>query len=521
MASTRSSSGLRAVSLFCLIAASQAVPHGNVFKRQGTSSTRNGCFVSDVNGQRLLSASTYASDAMTVESCASFCFRHKYFALEFGRECYCGNSYTAQPVSDTQCSMQCAGNPAQKCGAGNRVDLYTNGLYVPRAPATLSTPYLGCFVDEGPRVLPNNLLGASDMTAEKCAAHCSNYSYFGLEYGRECWCGNSKPKNPAPETDCSFPCSGDDSQLCGAGGRINVWGSPLPSPENVGDFEYTGCFTDAVGQRSLKGKTTYDSQMTLEKCAASCSGYDYFGVSFAEECYCGNTLEPTAEEVPQAECAMRCAGNYNQVCGDADRLNVYSNAQCLPDPESPLSVPGFNYQACWTDQVGDRSLRDIVERSDNMTVETCAAICEDFNFFGVEFGRECFCGNTLYGEVAPAGDCTFRCAGDSTQLCGAVDRLNLYYATVPPTTTSAVTTPTPTPTLPAEEEDDGEPTATTETPTPTSTLPGGDEEDEEPTPVSTAVDAEPTDTDVEDEPPVETDVEDEEDDEALPTPTPN
>ncbi|KAK0718950.1 WSC domain-containing protein [Apiosordaria backusii] len=516
MSSTRSSSGLRAASLFCLIAASHAIPHGQVFRRQDTSSTRNGCFISNVNGQRLLSSATYASDAMTVESCAAFCFRHKYFALEYGRECYCGNSYSAEPVSNAQCSFPCAGNPAQKCGAGNRVDLYTNGLYVPRAPATLDTPYLGCFVDEGPRVLPDNLLGADDMAAEKCAAHCANYSYFGVEYGRECWCGNSRPKNSAPETECSFPCAGNDSQLCGAGGRINVWGSPLPSPETVGDFEYAGCFTDAVGQRSLRGKTTYDSAMALEKCAASCSGYDYFGVSFREECYCGNVLEPTAVEVPQAECAMRCAGNYSQVCGDANRLNVFSNAQCLQEPESPLSVGGFNYQACWTDQVGARSLADVVERSDNMTVEACAAICEDFNFFGVEFGRECFCGNVLGGEIAPESDCTYRCAGASNQLCGAVDRLNLYAAVVP-TTTEVVVAPTPVPTLPAEDDEDEEPTLTTETPTPTPTLPAEDEEDDEPTPVSTAVDADPTDTDVEDEPPVETDVEDEED---VPTPTP-
>ncbi|KAK4194459.1 WSC domain-containing protein [Triangularia verruculosa] len=501
MPSTHSSSGLRAASLFCLIALSRAVPYGHVFNRQTTSSIRNGCFISNVDGQRLLSTATYASDAMTVESCASFCFRHKYFALEYARECYCGDSYTAQPVSDIQCSMPCAGNPAQKCGAGNRVDLYTNGLYVPRAPATLSTPYLGCFVDEVPRVLPDNLLGASDMTAEKCAAHCSNYSYFGLEYGRECWCGNSRPKNPAPATECSFPCSGNDSQLCGAGGRINVWGSPLSSPENVGDFEYAGCFTDAVGQRSLRGKTTYDSAMTLEKCAASCSGYDHFGVSFREECYCGDVLEPTAVEVPQAECAMRCAGNYSQACGDANRLNVFSNTQCLPDPESPLSVGKFNYQACWTDRVGDRALGDVVERSDNMTVEACAAICEEYNFFGVEFGRECFCGNLLRGEIAPESDCTHRCSGASTQLCGGVDRLNLYHATVLPTATSVVATPTPTPTLPAEDEDEEEPTVVlTDIPTPTSTLPAEDEEEEGPTPVSTAAGAEPTDTDVEDEP---------------------
>lgn len=39
------------------------------------------------NSIRALSASTYADDAMTLESCASFCGNYKYFGTEYGREC--------------------------------------------------------------------------------------------------------------------------------------------------------------------------------------------------------------------------------------------------------------------------------------------------------------------------------------------------------------------------------------------------------------------------------------------------
>jgi len=80
------------------------------------------------------------------------------------------------------------------------------------------------------------------MTAAKCAAHCSDYEFFGVEYGRECWCGEHPPQQPAPEFECSFPCAGDRKTACGAGRRSNVWGPALMAPPVVGDYLYRGCY---------------------------------------------------------------------------------------------------------------------------------------------------------------------------------------------------------------------------------------------------------------------------------------
>ncbi|GAB1311342.1 WSC domain-containing protein [Madurella fahalii] len=440
MASIGPLTSLRAaVSLACLVAAAQAFPHQSN-RREETPFSRDGCFVGSANGNRALSgASYYSDDAMTVESCAAFCSKFKYFGLEYGSQCYCGDAHSAQAAPDSDCSFPCSGNSAQKCGAGDRLDLYTNNLYIAPAPATLEEPYLGCFVDQGARALPDNLLGADDMTAQKCAEHCANYSYFGVEYGRECWCGNSPPNTPAPESECSFRCAGDDSQICGAGNRINVWGSPLPSPETVADFEYFGCFTDKGDERGLRGRVTYDPAMTLEKCASACSGYSYFGVEFGSQCYCGTYLEDSSVERPQAECSMRCGGDYNNVCGDADRLNVFVSNDCKEDPVNPPTVAGFNYQSCWTDSPATRSLTGNEYRSDDMTVESCAAFCQGFSYFGVEYSRECYCGNELGGQAAPEEQCSEICMGNSNQWCGAPERLNVYVAGAAPTSSAAPT----------------------------------------------------------------------------------
>jgi len=62
----------------------------------------------------------------------------------------------------------------------------------------------GCFKDAHARDLPT-LVGRG-VTTEECAARCEGYSYFGLQYRRECWCGNSFGKH-GKATGCN--CDGD------------------------------------------------------------------------------------------------------------------------------------------------------------------------------------------------------------------------------------------------------------------------------------------------------------------------
>lgn len=78
-----------------------------------------------------------------------------------------------------------------------------------------------------------------------------------------------------------------------------------------------------------------------------------------------------------------------------------------------------------------------------MTLETCAAFCEGYNYFGTEYGSQCYCGYSLNSAAVlePATDCSMACAGNSSETCGGNWRLTTYQAT---TTTSA-----PNPSIPA------------------------------------------------------------------------
>jgi hypothetical protein len=81
-----------------------------------------------------------------------------------------------------------------------------------------------------------------------------------------------------------------------------------------------------------------------------------------------------------------------------------------------------------------------------MTLEMCMSNCEGYNYWGTEYGIECFCGNSIGpdSEEAPLAECDMACGGDATQFCGAGSRIELY------STTATVSTPSPTATLARE-----------------------------------------------------------------------
>ncbi|KAK3323184.1 WSC domain-containing protein [Cercophora scortea] len=399
-------------------------------------------------------------DGLTVASCLAFCSEYPLFGVEYGRECYCGTTRLAssQLVSDQDCSFSCAGDNAETCGAGNRIEIYTNDAFgTPSTPAGDESDedcdeegddddddeaftYSGCFQDTAERILPKRIIATNDMTPAKCAANCDGYGYFGLQYSSECYCGNAKPKVSLPEAECNMACSGDKTIYCGSGMKLSVYTLPKPAAIPPTNTEYKGCYADH-DTRVLPGKTVLSDGMTPDVCAIACAGYNYFGVEYGKECYCGAQLSTASEKVSEEECTMSCGGDDLQICGDKSRLNVYRYTDAVdPTIVEPAVVGDFAYKSCWTDNVADRSLKAASYASDDMSLENCAAFCSGYKYFGVEFATECYCGNEVIGQEAAEVDCSMECKGNSNQWCGSGVRLNLYESTVaaPVVSSSAV-----------------------------------------------------------------------------------
>jgi len=91
-----------------------------------------GCFVD--KEERDLNGSTISADDMNMDLCGAYCGgfqpQFKYFSLQFGDYCFCGNSYGIYGKAPaTDCNMPCAGNASETCGGIWRNSVFQTPAY--------------------------------------------------------------------------------------------------------------------------------------------------------------------------------------------------------------------------------------------------------------------------------------------------------------------------------------------------------------------------------------------------------
>ncbi|KAJ3072472.1 hypothetical protein HDU98_003548 [Podochytrium sp. JEL0797] len=107
-----------------------------------------------------------------------------------------------------------------------------------------------------------------------------------------------------------------------------------------------------------------------------------------------------------------------------------TTSSATPTPTSSpavATVPNWPYLGCYKDSFANRTLPTQRFGLSPITVETCLVSCQKggFGYGGVEFGSQCFCGNTV-PIAAPATVCSTACAGNSTELCGGSGAISIY-----------------------------------------------------------------------------------------------
>ncbi|GAP84127.1 putative WSC domain-containing protein [Rosellinia necatrix] len=329
--------------------------------------------------------------------------------------------------------------------------------------AAVETPYhrdtlgnytlVGCNTEPtvaGARALSGASYVYDGMTLESCMTNCTGFYYWGTEYGRECYCGNKVHTSSTNVTldECNIVCSGDETEYCGAGDRLELYvtNAPIPTPTGtlaikptVTPYLRVGCYEE-LPSRALTGGVFPSDSMTLELCAESCDGFTYFATEYGRECYCGQFIDPRSNVTDDADCNIVCAGDETEYCGGSDRLEMYrlinppTSTSMMPTPTvTPTHKPtvsSYAFQGCWTEGDGVRALDAKSTAADDVTLESCADFCQDYHYFGTEFGRECHCGDSLAASSneTDLADCSVPCAGDPSEYCGAGNRLNLYYS---------------------------------------------------------------------------------------------
>ncbi|KAK3377203.1 WSC domain-containing protein [Lasiosphaeria ovina] len=228
-------------------------------------------------------------ESMVPDFCVAKCKQgnYKYAGLENGNQCWCSPVAPTTKVADSQCSTLCTGSMAT-CGGSGFVELYSTGAtgsLPPPTPPPTGYAMTGCYADNSnARVLPVDKSGSlsGPNTPAACVAACAGYAYAGVEWTTQCFCGNTLPPQKMPDTDCSMPCAGDMTVMCGNGGRMNVYskiaGASSPSPPaNVAapvvpaatTSSSSSSTTKAASSTTSKSSSTSSSTSSTAKAAAT------------------------------------------------------------------------------------------------------------------------------------------------------------------------------------------------------------------------------------------------------------
>ncbi|KAI9649851.1 hypothetical protein NHQ30_002433 [Ciborinia camelliae] len=260
-----------------------------------------GCYNDSVNA-RTLTTQIYsiAGTSMSVDACLSACISGGYrlSGVEYGSECYCDQQIKNYGAPATGCTMACAGNSTEFCGAAGRLNVYnytattlpptptptTTSVVVPLATITdlpQGWTYKGCWVDRAlgrGSILANNLPNDVNMTVESCIQKCitAGYSIAGMEYYTQCYCDSAVINLGAlasSDSQCNTPCGGNANQMCGGGDPC------VPNMDMV------------LGEWSIRANAA--------------------------------VIDHSATIVPDTNCVNLCTGDRNTYCGGPNLISYY------------------------------------------------------------------------------------------------------------------------------------------------------------------------------------------------------
>ncbi|KAM3536606.1 hypothetical protein MY4038_000061 [Beauveria bassiana] len=262
-------------------------------------------------------------------------------------------------------------------------------LVSPREFEEQDWQHQGCYVDVG-RTISDAVSTDGGMTNAKCTAYCfeRGFVYAGTEYFSECYCGNflARGARLAKDEDCSTECAGNNTEACGGRNRLTLYKTELITPPavnpGVGDWESMGCY--------IEGST-------------------------------GRALERQIFSVPSSNMTASQSPTATSDSGDT------TPTQC---PNQPAAVgQEWKFHGCYTEGDGVRALDNRSYSDNEMTLGDCSRFCSGFAFFGLEYGRECYCGNTFNGGAVETSEseCSMLCPGGmQCDYCGAGNRLSVY-----------------------------------------------------------------------------------------------
>ena len=91
--------------------------------------------------------------------------------------------------------------------------------------------YIGCYIDDRNRVLPDARFNSDIMSVKECIHFCSTQSptmrYAGVQYSEECHCGEEGADynrlGLKRDHECDMDCDGNSDEICGGEWRMSIY----------------------------------------------------------------------------------------------------------------------------------------------------------------------------------------------------------------------------------------------------------------------------------------------------------
>jgi hypothetical protein len=200
--------------------------------------------------------------------------------------------------------------------------------------------------------------------------------------------------------------------------KVSQARSPIPQLRNatveMQEGQCVGLYTLYTTDYTIEGDLPYEATVDI----TSGSNVDSFkrivdigGTcrEFANPAPCNSGEEPTASTstplppVTESTTATEETASASPTTGEDEETTspsatttdneetVTSTGEATPtaSPHHRESLGEYNLVSCWTEGNGTRALSDAVMADDEMTLEMCMEFCEDYVFWGTEYGREC------------------------------------------------------------------------------------------------------------------------------------
>ncbi|KAG9013645.1 hypothetical protein FRB90_005817 [Tulasnella sp. 427] len=228
------------------------------------------------------------------------------------------------------------------------------------------------------------------MTPAFCQAKCSaaGFSYAGVEYSSECYCGNSLTNGGTTSNACTSTCSGDSKLTCGGSWALSVYklnggstsssttSSTTTTTSAAQSSSSNGSFYRTNGSNTGKviiahvivGNTySYTKQQWIDEIKmASAQGIDAFALNFGYDSWQPTQMQSAYDAASSSGTGFKMLLSLDFTvlgCGDdstiTTNINKFKNhAAQLKDSSGNMWIQTFDGGNCKTDSQWNTVLRN-------------------------------------------------------------------------------------------------------------------------------------------------------------------